>query len=309
MKIILVTDFYNNSGKSKPHNTAKKLSFKSLPCLLSSYTDCYGVQRCSQHTTDLREDLDYDKLAGIVYDSVKSRLPQKRKKFLLFRRKSVQNFVNSIEILPKVTIYSMAGSDATEAYAMANSIIGKMGFENAQKYVFPIHVSDVSKKIIEQYGEKGVVFLSDTEIEKLKYINKYLTCTGNKYPQHPGYKEYILAPEFRNCFTFEVMDLQEKIEKFPPKKENEFCIFAIRNCLAQAFGSLETDILLDKMAEHLPHGSLAIFGDYDTKIRMPSVFAHSYHIKPIDYKNNIYKIFSVKKFFGACEELLNILGK
>ena len=198
----------------------------------------------------------------------------------------------------------MAGSDGTEEYAIANSIIGKMGFENAQKYVFPIEVSDVSPKIIEQYGKRGVVFLLDKEIEKLKHISKYLKCTGNTYPQWSVYKEYSLSSEFRNCFTFEVMDLQEKIEKFPPKKENELCIFVIRNCLAQAFGSLETGMLLNKMAEHLPYESLAIFGDYDTKTKMPSVFAHSWSISPIDYKNNIYKIISVKRIDKLLDEFL-----
>lgn len=309
MKITLVKDlYYNHSEKSQTRKAENNSSFKSLPCLLSSYTDCYGVQRCSQNTTDLRKDLDYDRLADIIYDYVKSHLPL-QKRFLFFNRKSFPNVSNDKATLPKVTIYSMAGSDGTEAYAIANSIIGKMGFENAQKYVFPIEVSDVSPKIIEQYGKRGVVFLLDKEIEKLKHISKYLKCTGNTYPQWSVYKEYSLSSEFRNCFTFEVMDLQEKIEKFPPKKENELCIFVIRNCLAQAFGSLETDMLLDKMAKYLPHESLAIFGDYDTKIKMLNVFKHSYNMIPIDYKNNIYKIFSLNRIFEACEELLDVFHK
>ncbi len=297
MKINPITNFYNNYGNSQIPKTDNDLSFKSLPCLLYSYKDCYGVQRASQNTTGLRIDLDYDKLADIVSDSIKSCHLQKDKKFPFFRQKSSQE-AEASENPPKVTIYSMAGSDGTEAYAIANSIIGKLGFEDAQKYVFPIHVSDVSKKIIEKYGQKGMVLLLDEEVEKLKHIRKYLNYTGNDYYDGFRYKEYSLAPEFRNCFTFEVMDFQEKIKNFPPPKENESCIFAIRNCLAQAFGTIETSILLYDMARHLPPESLAIFGDYDAKIKMPDVFKHSRHIIPVDYKNNIYKISSYKKIVG-----------
>ena len=169
LKINPVTNFYNYYGKSQIPKTKNDLSFKSLPCLLYSYKDCYGAQRASQNTTGLRNDLDYDKLADIVSDSIKSYPRQKDKKFPFFRQKPSQE-AEASENLPKVTIYSMAGSDGTEAYAMANSIIGKMGFENAQKYVFPIHVSDVSPKIIEKYGQKGIVLLLDEEIEKYVQI-------------------------------------------------------------------------------------------------------------------------------------------
>ena len=61
-------------------------------------------------------------------------------------------------------------------------------------------------------------------------------------------------------------------------------------CLAQAFGSIETAILLNDIHNHVPPGSLVIFGDYDTKIKMPHVFQHREGLFPIDTKNNIFMV-------------------
>ena len=271
----------------------KNLSFTSLPCTLDGYTDVYGNHRSTQHTTTLRNDLDYDKVGKIVHEHINSvkhkNLEDKIRSYFV----NTSNLDSSDTRIPKVTIYSMAGSDGTEAYAIANAIIKRIGFENAKKYVFPIKVSDVCENIIKDYGNKGRVYFLDNEIDKLKSIKPYLEPTG-KIMRGDNLKEYKISQDFRNCFTFETADLQEQIEKFPKPKKNELNIVIIRNCLAQAFGAIETSILLEKIPQHLPKDSLVIFGDYDTKIKMPDVFHYRKDLYPIDTENNIYLVYPVQ---------------
>ena len=290
---------YNISSYSSKNNSYlnKNISFTSLPCTIDGYTDAYGTHRSTQHTTALRNDLDYNKLAYIV-DNYAKHGKNKFQWFLERYFKKLPNTNKTENNLPKVTIYSAAGSDGTEAYAIANAIIKKMGLDNAKKYVFPIKVSDVSEDIIENYGKKGIIYLYDGEIEKLKAIKKYLTPTGNIYDgKIEDLKEYEISKEFRDLFTFETADLQEKIENFPKAEKNELNIVIIRNCLAQAFGSFGTDNILYKIYNHLPLGSLVIFGDYDTKAILPSVFKYPPLGLPlIDYKNNIYTVCSPPEF-------------
>lgn len=281
---------YNISSYNSVNNSTlnNRLAFTSLPCLFDDYTDTNGISRSTQHTTDLREDLDYKKVAKIVHREIKSKLRKNFKNNICSFFKKTSDFDE--KCLPKINIYCMAGSDGTEAYALANAIIEEMGFEKSKKYVFPIKVSDACENIIEEYGKKGIIYFYDDEIKKLKAIKKYLKPTGNIYDKITDLKEYEIAQEFRNCFTFETEDFQEKIKNFPPDKENELNIILIRNCLTQSFGSIQTAVLLNDMPNHLPSGSLVIFGDYDTKIKMPHVFQHREGLFPIDTKNNIFMV-------------------
>ena len=288
----------NSYNSVNPYTISNKPSFTSLPCFFDSYTDSNGIRRSTQHTTDLREDLDYKKVAKIVHREIKSKLRKNFKNNVVSFFKKTYDFEE--KHLPKVNIYCMAGSDGTEAYALANAILEEMGFEKAKKYVFPIKVSDACENIIEEYGKKGIIYFYDDEIKKLKAIKKYLKPTGNIYDKITDLKEYEIAQEFRDCFTFETADFQEKIKNFPPDKENELNIILIRNCLTQSFGSIQTAVLLNDMPNHLPSGSLVIFGDYDTKRKMPLVFQYREGLLPIDTKNNIFMVYKRNP-----DELLN----
>ena len=295
-----VSSYNINSYNSVNHSTLNnKPVFTSLPCFFDDYTDTNGISRSTQHTTDLREDLDYKNVAKIIHREIKRNLRKNFKNNIvsLFKKTS-QSDLGDI-CAPKVNIYCMAGSDGTEAYALANAIIEEMGFKKAKKYVFPIKVSDACENIIEEYGKKGIIYFYDDEINKLKSIKKYLKPTGNIYNYNPAgntkiemkdLKEYEITQEFRDCFTFETADFQEKIKNFPLAKKNEFNIILIRNCLTQSFGSIQTTVLLNDMPNHLPSGSLVIFGDYDTKRKMPLVFQYREGLFPIDTKNNIFMV-------------------
>ncbi len=281
------TNFYNSVNH---YTLSNEPAFMSLPYMSDDYTDSNGIRRSTQHTTDLREDLDYKKVAKIVHREIKSKLRKNFKNNIVSSLKKIPRSDLGGMYAPKINIYCMAGSDGTEAYALANAIIEEMGFEKAKKYVFPIKVSDACENIIEEYGKKGIIYFYDDEIKKLKAIKKYLKPTGNTYDKITDLKEYEIAQEFRDCFTFETADFQEKIKNFPPDKENELNIILIRNCLTQSFGSIQTAVLLNDMPNHLPSGSLVIFGDYDTKRKMPRVFQHGEGLFPIDTKNNIFMV-------------------
>lgn len=155
----------------------------------TSYIDINGIKRFSQNSTCARLDLNYTELAKII-----------KERFKHFKK---------INILP------MNGSDGTEAYLIANAIINTFGLKEAKKKVFPIEVTDIDPYIIESFGKKGIIALEPCD-EKLfgENLNVFFEKTdktelpvGPIYPVQ-DYNAYKLKPEFKNLFTFKVMDLQ-----------------------------------------------------------------------------------------------------
>lgn len=244
---------YENYNKQNP-------SFTSIGPIFKDYRDVNGVLRSTQITTDfiLREDLNYKSLAKTIHKEINP----------LVSKNILQKIARYLKIIPtepwrKAKIYSMAGADGSEAYAIADAIIGEIGFEKAKKYVFPIYVSDVDKWVIDTYGKSGQIDIFDEEIEKLPNIKTFLTKIGSD----KTYKKstYSIKPEFRECFEFEVADLQAKINDLPDPEENEFNVFIIRNCLVQAFNIFERDAILNQLTTKYPQDAIVVLGGYDLK--------------------------------------------
>lgn len=206
------------------------------------YVDCNGQYRYTQNSTEVRDDLDYDELANLI----KTRFSK----------------YDKINILP------MNGSDGTESYLIANSILNTIKDNTVKEKIFPIRVTDVDSAIIENYGQKGVVALKEDDIKAFgssfdKYfeeINIRLLPYDATYSKEA--KAFRLKPDFKKLFTFNVQDLQERIQDV-----NDYgnSVVIIRNCLAETFGKDETRNLISKLSKILHPNSLLVIGGFDRK--------------------------------------------
>ncbi len=315
---IVSNQYYSKTTNNYPANNIKNnLTFRSLPCDISTafqaYRDIHGILRCTQNTTGLRNDLDYAKLAQRIkenmdWHSVQEKIEPEAKKIsdLLKRLKkdilpenATQEIKQTVSGQPhkRAKIYSMAGSDGTEAYAIANALIGELGFENAKKYVFPIYVNDVEEWVINEYGKAGKIWFDDDEIEKLPYIGEFLV---EECRDEDGKRTlYTLKQEFRDCFEFEVADLQAVIDRLPGSSEDEYPTFVIRNCLAEAFGSRDAYYVIKDLVNKYPSDADIVLGGYDLG-NLKKSFFDTRTLWLSDCGNNTFQSF--KKYF---DELFN----
>ena len=208
---------------------------------LSSYTDCYGRDRYTQNTTAKRDDLDYDECARLM-----------KRRFAKF---------------DKINVMPMNGSDGTESYLLAHSILKVFGEKEAKKKVFPIIVSDVDPFIINKFGKKGVVALEPEDIKAFgdKFDKYFEEISMDELPKIVnGYsssaKAFKLTPYFRSLFEFRIQDFQKRIGKVEDKGNT---VILIRNCLAQAFGYVESMLLTAKIGDNLKGASMFVIGGYD----------------------------------------------
>ncbi len=218
---------------------SNRTSFTSL-FRLSSCKDSFGVERSTQNSTSSRDDLNYDELAEIAKNRFKK--------------------------YEKINIMPMNGSDGTESYCIANSILKTFGESDAEKRIFPIIVSDIDTDIIENYGKKGIVALGEKD-ENLfgKNLSKYFDSTNMselpdiaRYPKDA--KAYKLKPKFKENFKFEVMDFMNRLKT---TKDEGNSIILIRNCLAQSYTSWERSLLLSELDNIIHDNSLFVIGGYD----------------------------------------------
>ena len=241
MKII-TTSFYNckknNSEQMKQTNSS--INFGSL-FRFSSYIDCNGQYRQSQNTTGKREDLDYDECARLI-------------------KKRFSNF-------DKINIMPMNGSDGTEAYLLAHSLLKEFGEKKAKKKIFPIIVSDVDPFIINSFGKKGIVAFQPEDIAAFgKNFDKYFQeIPMSELPNIPNAyslnaKAFKLTPFFQNLFEFKVQDFQKRITHI---KDEGNSVVIIRNCLAQAFGYVQSMLMVAELDKKIKNSSLFIIGQYD----------------------------------------------
>ena len=231
MRVQSITNDYK-------YNTS--INFKSM-LRFSSYLDCNGYYRETQNTTGKREDLNYDEFALLA-----------KQRFSKFDR---------INIMP------MNGSDGTEAYLLAHSLLKEFGEKEAIEKIFPIIVTDVDTFVINKFGKKGVVALKPDDIAAFgESFNKYfqeipmsdLPQEGIIYSETS--RAFKLTPFFRNLFDFRVQDFQKRIQQIEDKGNS---VVIIRNCLAQAFGHVNSILVVDKLQKKLKKNSLFVIGQYD----------------------------------------------
>lgn len=244
-----------------------KPAFKSL-FRMAYYTDCYGNYRYTQNSTGVRDDLNYNELAALMKD-----------RFSGFDR---------INLMP------MNGSDGTESYLIANSVLKTFGEDEAKKRIFPVLVTDVDPMIVEKYGKKGIVAFKPEDIEAFgEDFNKYFEkINRGLLPQEITYSvdttAYRLKPEFRNLFSFEVMDFQKRMKEVSDTGNS---VFIIRNCLTESFGSAATEKIISDLSKIINPNSLFVIGGYD-RLRMSDFVPN---LKKYGFKEIGKNIFSLGK--------------
>lgn len=225
----------NNDYKSNAST-----NFKSL-FRLSSYLDCDGYYRETQNTTGKRKDLNYDEFAILV-----------KQRFSKF---------------DKINIMPMNGSDGTEAYLLAHSLLKEFGEKEAIEKIFPIIVTDVDPFIINKFGKECILALNPDDIAAFGVsFNKYFQeIPMSELPQKgiiysKSARAFKLTPFFRNLFDFRVQDFQKRIQQIEDKGNS---VVIIRNCLAQAFGYEHSMLVVEELQKKLKKNSLFIIGQYD----------------------------------------------
>ena len=234
---ITKTNFDNLKSLKQTHFSP---SFGSL-FRLSSYVDCNGQCRHTQNTTGRREDLNYDECARLI-----------KKRFSKF---------------DKINIMPMNGSDGTETYLLAHSLLKEFGEKKAKQKIFPITVTDVDSFIIYSFGKKGIVALLPEDIDAFgKDFDKYFEeIPRSELPNIPNAyslnaRAFKLTPFFKNLFEFKVQDFQKRITHI---KDEANSVVIIRNCLAQAFGYVESMLMVAELDKKIKNSSLFIIGQYD----------------------------------------------
>ena len=241
MKIITTSSYnYKKNSLEQSKQSNSSTSFGSL-FRFSSYVDCKGQHRQTQNTTGKREDLDYDACARLI-----------KKRFSKF---------------DKINIMPMNGSDGTEAYLLAHSLLKEFGEKKAKKKIFPIIVSDVDPFIINSFGKKGIVAFQPEDIAAFgKNFDKYFQeIPMSELPNIPNAyslnsKAFKLTPFFKNLFEFKVQDFQKRITQINDEGNS---VVIIRNCLAQAFGHIQSMLLVAELEQKMKNSSLFIIGQYD----------------------------------------------
>ncbi len=219
----------------------KQTSFGSMGYSYGEYWDMYGIKRETQHTTQKRGDICLEDFAKLL---------QKR-----------------FEKFDRVNIMPMNVSDGTEAYLFANAIIRNEGLETFKKK-YSIKASDVIAKVIDRYPRSGLLHLYSEEVKEFEGLGiDILEEVNIKDYENKLVRQVIrpnrlfkLSDEYRKYFDFSVADLQKRVEYLNDEGNS---VIAIRNCLRQSFGSLQSATIIRILASKMKGASLFITGDYD----------------------------------------------
>ena len=143
----------------------------------------------------------------------------------------------------------------------------KFGEKKAKQKIFPITVTDVDSFIIYSFGKKGIVALMPEDIDAFgKDFDKYFEeIPRSELPNIPNAyslnaRAFKLTPFFKNLFEFKVQDFQKRITHI---KDEGNSVVIIRNCLAQAFGYVESMLMVAELDKKIKNSSLFIIGQYD----------------------------------------------
>lgn len=167
----------------------------------------------------------------------------------------------------KVNVFSLAGSDGSEALSIAMLLITKLG-EKADKF-FPVVSVDYDYEVM-QLVRSGYIYLSkDDELR----INKYTKNSLNKFLERTN-KTYLTdkigcsdRQELLTCFRIKpilkdkVIFVNENVDNFLTTMPNKNNVIFCRNCWVYFFKN--EDQIAQKLSEKTDKNSYLITGDYD----------------------------------------------
>lgn len=168
----------------------------------------------------------------------------------------------------KVNVYSLAGSDGSEGYTFAMSVMDKLPKEQQSKY-FKIKISDIDHEVIKS-AKSGIINLSEKDFELMQ--NNLITQTvffepakktseiaNNEETRFKEYFGYKPIPKLRNAVEFErgdILDVMKRINKSEPS------IVMCRNVMPYLSANYVQEIVKNAN-KNLKTGSLFIIGDFD----------------------------------------------
>ena len=232
MLVNRVTSFNNKYAISE-----NPPSFGSLDVSFHNYIDDNGIQHETQTSTGIRGDI------------------------------RLEDFVDTTELrfwgVKTVNIIPMSVSDGTEAYAFANAIIRREGLEKFKRK-YRVIASDVVPSVINNYAQKGLLYLEDKEKRIFKGLG--INALEEVKPEcitRDGRRRYQLSDEYRGLFEFHVEDMRKRIRNLEDEGNS---IVIIRNSLKDNFPSEQIEhVIISQLAKKMNGRSILITGKYDRK--------------------------------------------
>ncbi len=159
-----------------------------------------------------------------------------------------------------------AGSDGSEAYALALALISQLGEKKAQRF-FPIRVRDIDSEIIEK-AQKGIIGISGYEHMQLEgqFSNMdidmfFKKMDESEYPvehsdeENTDFYPYEVSPDLRKYVVFEESNLLDDSSDEYDRKN----IILVRN-VAHQIPKNQYKNVLDNYHKNLQPGSLFVVG-------------------------------------------------
>lgn len=256
MHINLQPTFYNQY--SKPAFTSCMRSY------LNEHTNSLTGTQVYTTTSLFRNDLDFENLANYI----------------------TKNFAEK----DKVNIKCLAGSDGSEAYSMAISLMEKTSESEKQKY-FPILSLDRDETIINSAKEGRINLCRADEIKakqeaksgKEYFINKEEKVhINNDLLDKDLYKSYEVIPELREKVKFQKGDLLKEMEEL---KDDGNSVIMCRNVMPYLHPAQVSKIAY-YANENLKPNSLFVIGDFD---RNTDIEKYLYYYGFSQVQPNVFK--------------------
>lgn len=164
----------------------------------------------------------------------------------------------------KVNIYSGACSDGTEPFTLVMALIGKLGKENAKKFL-PLNAFDLSESLIKEAKSGRVPLLpmpyTFVDIYKLKFKNLFKDGKFLKYTKEKGLGDVVVFnDETRKAVNFKTANILSEVHNM--KGENT--VVMCRN-MWMYLNDLEEELLAYKLGRKLQKKSVVVLGEYDVK--------------------------------------------
>ena len=170
---------------------------------------------------------------------------------------------------PKVNVFSLAGSDGSEAYSIAMLLISKLGEENAKKF-FPVIAVDFDKAVTRN-ARKGFMNLSaDDELRINKYkgnkLSTFFERTNKSFlsdkigatDRQEILTKFKLKPILQDKVHFITEDINTYVDKMPATNNLIFC----RNCWPYLWKTREE--FAQKLSTKTDANSYLVLGNFDS---------------------------------------------
>ena len=168
----------------------------------------------------------------------------------------------------RVNVYSLAGSDGSEGYTFAMSVMDKLPKDQQSKY-FKIKISDIDTEVIKA-GKSGIINLGSRDFNLMKSnlktpakffepVDDTLEIVNNEETRFENYSGYRPIRKLRDAVEFSQGDILETMKKID---KSEMSIVMCRNVMLY-LGKNYVQEIVKNANKNLKSGSLFIIGNFD----------------------------------------------